>query len=503
VRRRTARRLAAGAGVLLLLGAIGCVHRRAALQLGPGTATDPGSAWTPPPGTAPTPAPPGAPAAAAPAPGIPSDLLQTAAHWSLSDLVDLALRTSPVTRAAWAAARAAAADLGAQRGSAYPSLLFETDANRVKGSAVGGQFAFHSTNYEPSLSLNYLLFDFGGRGATIDASRQALLAADFTHNAAIQDTVLQVEEAYYQYINAKALVVAEQAAVKEAQASLDAATRRRESGVSTVADVLQARTALSQAKLALQTAQGQVLIIHGVVATAIGLPANTPFDIDLPPPEVPTTVFSEEVEHAIERARERRPDLAAAQAEVAQALAEIRRVRSQGLPTLTASANVGRIYYPVDGIHQDVYSTGLLLRIPVFNGLTWNYNMLKARSQADEARARLEILQQQVIYQVWESYYTLKTAEQRLQTSRDLIDSATQTFDVVSARYKAGVGSILDLLIAERDLESARSQDVQARTDYFVAVARLAHDTGTLWAERVTPAAAPEPPSSPDTKGTP
>ena len=107
--------------------------------------------------------------------------------------------------------------------------------------------------------------------------------------------------------------------------------------------------------------------------------------------------------------------------------------------------------------------------------------MFKAEAEAEASRAQLTSLEQQVIFQVWSSYYNQKTATQRVQTSRDLLQSAQQSFEVVSARYKAGVGSILDVLTAESALASARAQETQARTDWFLSMAQLAHDTGTLW----------------------
>jgi outer membrane protein TolC len=82
--------------------------------------------------------------------------------------------------------------------------------------------------------------------------------------------------------------------------------------------------------------------------------------------------------------------------------------------------------------------------------------------------------------QVWNSYYGLSTAVQRVRTSRDFLSTAQQSADVASNRYRSGVGSILDVLTAEAALETARAQEIQARTDWFIAVAQLAHDTGTL-----------------------
>ena len=460
-----------------LVNTAACVHHMSAGRTAPGTAPVPGTAWTPPPPAAAE----TAPLATHAPPVIPSDLQKVAQGFGLNDLMDLALRNNPDTRAAWSAARAAAADLGSQRGAFYPTIFAQESTSRVKGSAVGGQFTFHSTTTNPSVVLNYLLLDFGGRRSAVEEARQALIAADWTHNAAIQDAVLQVQQAYYQYLNARALESAQQVAVKEAQANLDAAERRHDAGLSTIADVLQAKTALSQARLGLETVQGQIQVIRGVLATAVGLPANTPFEVDIPVQEVPLSRGTEEVDRLIEQAQARRPDLAAARALVQKAQAHLDHARAQDRPTLTTSVNGGRIYYAPDYNYQDTYCLAFLLTVPIFNGLTYQYNVFKAEAEAETSRARLDSLQQQAIVQVWSSYYNQKTATQRVQTTRDLLQSAQQSFEVVSARYKAGVGSILDVLTSETALASARAQETQARTDWFLTMAQLAHDTGTLW----------------------
>jgi len=501
-------RPARGARLLLAalcagLGLAACVHDLSAVRTAPGTAASSGVAWKPPAGPpaqpAATPVPGAAPASAAsPAPAgssgaaIPSDLLESARNWGLDDLVDLSLRLSPETRAAWARARAAAADLGSKRGAYYPTIGISTDLTRTKGAAVGGRFTFEQTSANPYVVLNYLLLDFGGRKSSVEETRQALFAADLTHNAAIQDVVLKVEQAYYQYLLARRLQQAETAAVTEAQASLDAAERRRASGLSTVADVLQAKTRLSQARLSLETVEGAIMTVRGVLATAIGLPANTPFDVAMPEDDPSLPEITDSVESSIAKAQAARPDLAAARARVLEAEAHIGKVRAEARPNLSATYTQGRIYYQADSLHQDTYSTGLLLRIPVFNGLSHQYDTLKARAEADAAGADLETLERMVIDQVWSSYYNLKTAAQKVATSRDLIDSARQSHEVIAARYQAGVGSILDLLTAESALENARAQEAQARTDLLLSLAQLAHDTGTLWRGVAT-----------DTKGTP
>jgi len=92
---------------------------------------------------------------------------------------------------------------------------------------------------------------------------------------------------------------------------------------------------------------------------------------------------------------------------------------------------------------------------------------------------------------VWTSYYNLKTASQQVKTARELFASARQSEEVAVGRYKAGVGSILDLLTAQTAFANARAQEVQARANWFLAMAQLAHDTGALPPPAAAPAAAP------------
>jgi len=81
---------------------------------------------------------------------------------------------------------------------------------------------------------------------------------------------------------------------------------------------------------------------------------------------------------------------------------------------------------------------------------------------------------------VWTARADLETATQHLATSKDFLASAEESERVALARYKEGVGSVIDLLTAQATLSSARAQEIQARTDWLLAVSRLAYATGTL-----------------------
>ncbi|MFH1177808.1 MAG: TolC family protein [Acidobacteriota bacterium] len=421
------------------------------------------------------------PAAAAAAPvAIPDALLRPGAAFSLGQIVDLALATSPQTRAAWLQARAARALLGSKRAPYYPSLDLTANLSRAKQSAVGGQSEFEQSTYGPAVALSYLLLDFGGRAGNAEEALAGLLAADFNHDAAVQNLVLAVEQAYFGYMNAKAQLGAARETVTQTQTGLDAARVRHQAGVATIADVLQAQTAFSQARLTLETIEGQVMVVRGALATAMGLPASIPLDVGALPTEVPVIQVEQAVEGLIEEARLRRPDLLSLRALAEKALRHAGAIRSEGLPTLSLSANANRTYYSPSETagFADNWSTAVVLRYPLFSGFARSFDLEKARQDAAVAQEQAASYEQQVILQVWTSYYALLTATRRLETVKDLLASAEQSHAVALGRYKEGVGTILDLLAAQSALASARAQEIQARADWFVTVARLAHDTG-------------------------
>jgi outer membrane protein len=463
-----------------------CTHVQPNRAIASAVSPAPAVPWTPP-------ADGQMPETARPQPEIPPEYTKPGTTLSLEQLVDVALRNNPTTSEAWHFARAAAAEVGVRRAEFFPFIEIDGSITRQKTAAVGGQFTFLQTTYGPAASLNWLLFDFGGRAADVAEAQAALYAADWGHNAAIQDVVLQVAQAYYAYLNAKALVDARQANLEEAQRNLDAATERHRAGVATIADELQARTQASQAELDLQIVQGQVQVIRGSLATAVGVPATIPVDVGTLPEELPLDRVAQSVDELIARASAERPDLAARRFEAQAAEQHIQAVLAEGLPKLLASGSLNRTYYynPSAAPYSDNYAGAILFRIPVFTGLDTVYSTKKAKEEAAVATAAAARTEDQVTLDVWTSYYAVQTAAKTVRTTRDLLASASQSAEVEQGRYKAGVGSILDLLSSQAALANARARDVESRSFWFLAMAQLAHATGALLpraAEIVSPA---------------
>lgn len=257
---------------------------------------------------------------------------QNKKDWTLAELIDLALKTNNETKITWFQAKAAAAEFESKKAAYYPTVDLEADLTKSHGSAVGGRFSFDQKSSSPSMAIAYVLYDFGKRQADAEEARQALLSASWSHNQQLQSIILDVQKAYYQYVNAKSLLRALQESVNAAQTSVDAAMERHKAGVGTIADELQAKTNLAQAQLDMDTVAGQIQVLKGELAVAIGLPA-TGADLDVieeMPEHPPIEQAQEAVELLIRSALQSRPELQAARADALQAEARADSVHAEG-----------------------------------------------------------------------------------------------------------------------------------------------------------------------------
>jgi outer membrane protein len=414
---------------------------------------------------------------------IPEGLLKSGTLLRLADIIEIALKNNPNTKSAWHAARSAAADLVDQKGDYYPLINGSVSASHTYSSGSSSTPGASSSvvAFNPAVQLSWLIFDMGGRDAAVEEKYQALLAADFSHNSEIQDAVFQVIGAYFQYANAKAIKKAYETSLKDAEENLEAAKQRHDNGLATIADVLQFKTAFSQAQVNLQTADGQVQTIRGALATAMGLPANIPYEIEALPLNPKVEDISETVDSYIQQAEANRPDLAAQKRRVEQSMAHIQTTHSSLYPSLSFSDTLGGGIDSRGSRWSNQNIAMLKLSIPIYSGRSLQAKKQKAKEDAEIQKANLNRIQQAIIYEVWSSYFSLKTAGLRVKSNDDLIASAQQSYDVALGRYKAGVGGYLDLLSAQNALESARAQRVTALADWYVSLALLARDTGMLW----------------------
>jgi len=388
------------------------------------------------------------------------------------DAVDLTLCNNPQTREIWAAARVQAALVGVAQSAWLPDL---------DGRAGAARNFTDVRNYNQNtaaLTLSWLMFDFGQRSANIENAQQLLNAAASSQSAAVQSLFLSALQSFYTAQAARAAVVSATQAERSAQEGFQVAEGRYKVGVATPADRLQAQTALSQATLNRIKAEGDSRNALGTLANVLGFDAQRRIALAEHQGMPSETVFQSDVDALIDEARQRRPDLKAAEAQVKAAEAGVDLARAQGRPTVSVAT--GSTWQDVGGVTTNGGNVGIALNVPIFSGFETTYRIRSAAAQAEVRAAQRDRIRSQIALDVWKAYQSLTTATQSLKATADLVASVEQSERVALGRYKAGVGTVLDLLAAQSALASARLQRIQAALDWYVFRATLAQAMGAL-----------------------
>ena len=276
--------------------------------------------------------------------------------------------------------------------------------------------------------------------------------------------MFQVEQAYYRLLGLELLVRVNELSLQNIGRALDAAQRRRESGLATVADVYRAETQVAQAELNLMRSRGEFEKARGQLATAVGLPVNQ----SLQAADVSTTCrrcarSRTSVDELLDRARATRPDLVAAEAQARGRTGygaaphrrpACRRSRSparrahvlSGRATIEAAAG-DQLQPSLEPAHSDLHRLSRSIR-----------DRVRRKPWPSRPKLRRDVLYRQTELDVWQAYYDVQTAASGIGSTEAQVKSAEQTAQATLARYQAGFGSILDLITAQQDeVECARA----------------------------------------------
>lgn len=399
---------------------------------------------------------------------------------TLADVVDLALCNNPQTRSLWASARGQAAQVGVSS-AAYLPTLSATGSVTNNRSRTGNQAAVDTLSQTASLSANYLLYDFGGRSATLENAKQLLIAANATRDASLQSNFLSAVQAYYGLLSARASVQSFQADELKAQESLAAAQARYQAGVATPVDRLQAKTTLSQARLNRIRGEGDASNAQGTLANIMGFDASQLYTLKAVAEETPDPVIEQDIGKLIAAARQKRPDLAAAESQIKAAEAQLQATKATGRPAITVGALAGVSNPDIQNSSAiQSSSLGITLNVPLFSGFRTTYQARAAEAQIEGRVAERDRLANQIALDVWRAYQGLLTNSQALRSADDLVLAATESEKVVLGRYKAGVGNILDTLTVQSALANARQQRVAALYNFLFSRFALAQAIGQL-----------------------
>lgn len=255
--------------------------------------------------------------------------------------------------------------------------------------------------------------------------------------------------------------------------------RQQEEGLTTRADVLQARAereraaaALARAEAALHEARVRLGIHLGWELDRLPDPRDS-----LPGPEAPAEAGGFEPSN--------RADLRARAAAVEAAESGLARARLAYLPDLDAFAGWslhGGAPFASDGTD---WTVGLALRWEVFGGLRRAADAGRARARLTASRLEFEQALREARGEVAVGRRSLASARTALTASRAALEAAREGRDLVRRRLEEGLATPSELLQADARVSAARAEAVEALVGYHVAAARLDFALSTSGPEEI------------------
>ncbi|HEX7665601.1 MAG TPA: TolC family protein [Polyangiaceae bacterium] len=425
----------------------------------------------------------------------------TAKPMSLADALAYAHAHQPAIKAALASIDAEKAQADVPRGAWLPTVgvtaqIYGATANNTTASYLSTPFvdlpriggtrsedASHA-DWKPYAStvaaaaITQEIFDFG-RIAAHSAAADALVDVRIRDaEAARLDVDFDVEEAFFAERAANGVFAAARDAYERAKVHRDLAKAGVGSGLRSPIELTRAEADLQRFDNARLRAQGGVEIAQSVLGAAIGAPETKVDAANAPQPaELPT------MNAAIERASARDPRLLAVIANLKARELATKATRSELRPDISATAAFsGRAggADPSSGFTADYsgllptvpnWDAGLVFSWPLFDGTT-DARVSAAKAQEQVARDRISLEKQRVIAQVEQAYVEVDIARRTLPGLQAEIQAAIANYAQADARFKAGLGTSVELADAEALRTDAEIQ--LARGVFDLARARAA-----------------------------
>lgn len=339
-----------------------------------------------------------------------------------------------------------------------------------------------------SLDLRQSLISWDNWVAIKRASRQVAQAeADF--QAAEQQLILRVSEAYFNVLAAQDAVEAQSSAFDAISRQLEQAEKRFEVGLIAITDVQEAKAARDSAAAAVIAAKRQLAsaeeLLREITAekyTVLSKPGDAmPLKSPDPADEAQWVERSMEQNLALISSR-LAADIARDNVRAAFGghLPELDLVASKSKVETSSAINFvsGNVGTRLSDTEDESYT--LQVTMPLFSGGAAQSRVRQSEFQWRAARERLTRVSRQTERQARDAYLGVISEISRVNALRQALESSQTALKATEAGYEVGTRTAVDVLEGRRSLAVAQTNYSRSRYDYILNVMRLRLASGTL-----------------------
>jgi outer membrane protein TolC len=406
---------------------------------------------------------------------------------TLDEAVLTALANHPNLKAARERIGAQEAVVGQQMAAYFPTVTLNNQYRTSQTQDAAAKNPASETFISQGI-FNYMIYDFGKREGAVEAARETLNATGHNYKTTVDGVILGAKQSYYVVLGSQAIVKVREETVKNRELLVKQARGFYEVGTRAKIDVARAEANLYTAQADLIQAQNTVKVSWVTLKNALGLR-------ELPERPLVEEAILTTIPFTLEQARElayvNRPELKSFEAQRKAQDQNIAVARRGHLPDLNFDAAYGRRHesdevqrFAAGNRHlntfplQPAWAVGLVLNIPIFDGLRTTYRVQETLSNYHVIRAQEEAQRQQVALDVESAYLRLVELQERIKANEAAANAAKENLDLANGRYQVGVGSIIEVTDAQTLHTEAQTTYVRALYEYKIADAQLARAIG-------------------------
>jgi outer membrane protein len=350
------------------------------------------------------------------------------------------------------------------------------DGSRVASGAISDSRLFQHAG--GGVALSQLITDFGHTSNLIASSKLQERAQNANALATREDVVLATDQAFYNALQAQALLEVARQTVSTRQATQGQVNQLTQNKLRSTLDLSFANVTVSQAQLLELNARNNANATMAALDEVLGLDHEVAYTLvdstTAAPPPPP------DVDVLVQLAIKQRPDLQSVdlnrQAEQRLSKAQA----DQKLPTISALGTVGAAPVRPGQYFRSSWDGGIAanVNVPIFNGFLFSAQAKEASLRANAVSEQTRQLRNQIVRDVHTAWLEANNAFLRIGVTAELLNQANQSLGLAQTRYRLGLSSIVELSQAQLQQTEADISHTNAEYQYRLALAALNFQIG-------------------------
>lgn len=322
----------------------------------------------------------------------------------------------------------------------------------------------------------------------ISIAKQQIKADEFGFRSTLIDVISATEQAYYELIFDYENIKVQQAAVERAERLAAENKRRVEVGSMAPLDEKQAESQAASARADLIAAYGLLDKQQNVLKNLITDNYGPWHDAQIAPSQSLLALPKRfDLQESWEQGIAINPGLQRAKAVLTQNNITVKYRYNQVFPQLDVTGSYGRngrrgsLSSALDDIPDNrfpFYSYGAVLSIPL-NNRSARYAYKASKASAQQQLLTVKQTEQNVLVSIDDNIKTANTDYQKVQATRSAREYAELALQAEQKKLAVGKSTSFEVLSLQKDLTTARSQEIRALADYNQDLSKVAQSIGS------------------------